>query len=78
MRINIRVAVSGKMFSYGKHSVALKSEHIGSSFSGNVFFLFTERTAVNNRIIRIIVYVYNGGKIYVNSYSSALPGNFFA
>ena len=62
MRIDIRIAMAGKMFCGRKHAFALQSVNESDAVFRNLFRIFPKAADIYDRIVRVVVYVENGGK----------------
>src|SRR5436190_19156986 len=76
MRIDIRVTVAGKMFCGRKYSLALQTVYESDYVFRNVFRIFPIAADIDDRIVRVVVYVENGRKYVSKSRSSSFaPGH---
>src|SRR5438270_6983887 len=75
MRVDTDIAVTGKMFCASHHAFILQAFHILCPKQRYLIFILTKAAIVDNRIRRIIVDIYDRGKIYLYAESLALSAN---
>ena len=57
VRVDIRIAVSRKMFSDRQNFIVLHAHHIQQTSSSNAEFIIAKRSIVDDGIIRVAVHV---------------------
>ena len=70
MRIDDRVAVAGKMLGRGERAILFNAAHIRLDKRGDMARIFAERAHVNDRIIRVTVYIRDRRKNPVHPYGA--------
>ena len=72
MRIHIGVSMSREVLCTGNYTGILKTFHVGIGFRGHIVYVFSEGSVMDHRILRIVIYIGNGSKIDMRTYSSHL------
>ncbi len=68
MRIGVGIAVAREMFGRGQNIFLLHSLHISDGFFSNIVFIFSKRTEIDHRVVRIVVDIYHRGEIHMQPY----------
>ena len=76
MRINISISMSGEVFAHRQYSSSFQTGSISDYLIGNLYRIFSERTGVDYRVLRVDIHIRHRSKIHLHTYLTALTGYF--
>ena len=76
MRINIRISMTGKMLAYRQYSSFFQAGCVSDNLICHLYRIFSERTGINHRILRIDIHIRHRSKINLSPNLFALAGYF--
>ncbi|MBA7700324.1 hypothetical protein ES703_109035 [subsurface metagenome] len=78
VRILIRIPMTRKMFGCCYQAIFLAALYEGNCQTANLFWIFTKRTDIDDRILRVDIHINHRRISHMNPKSSSFKGGYFA